>query len=157
MYCLINFKKKRIWGFLGNSGFCVHRQKNPSIEYFNGDKKWCCWGNLHRRNHLPAIELVNGQREWWKNGKRYREKDLPSVEYANGTKEWYCQGNFLSRSIMDVSSKLGRLNDLPAVEYPNGDKEWWHNGKRHRDNGPAVIYGNKQYWFKHGEFIKCSS
>ena len=48
-----------------------------------------------------------------------------------------------------------RDRDLPAIEYANGDKEWWFYGKRHRDNGPAVIIGDKQYWFKYGEFIKC--
>ncbi|MEI8270109.1 MAG: hypothetical protein WCG45_01955 [bacterium] len=48
---------------------------------------------------------------------------------------------------------LHRFHD-PAIEYPNGDKEWWFNGKRHRPHGPAVIFGNKQYWFFHGEFVK---
>jgi hypothetical protein len=27
--------------------------------------------------------------------------------------------------------------DGPAVERANGAKEWWLNGKRHREGGPA--------------------
>ena len=29
-----------------------------------------------------------------------------------------------------------------------GNKEWWINGKRHRDDGPAIEYanGDKEWW-----------
>lgn len=69
----------------------------------------------------------------------------PHLIFPNGTKTWSYWGSF---------ERLHRTNDLPAIEYANGDKEWWKFGKRHRINGPAVIYGNKQYWFLQGEFIK---
>jgi len=42
----------------------------------------------------------------------------------------------------------------PAVIYNNGDEEYWIQGIRHRDDGPAVIIGNKHYYFRCGEFIK---
>ncbi len=29
-------------------------------------------------------------------------------------------------------------DDGPAVEWADGHKEWWRDGKRHRDDGPAV-------------------
>ena len=34
-----------------------------------------------------------------------------------------------------------------------GDKEWWLNGKRHREDGPAIetTHGNKE-WFLNGEY-----
>ena len=67
----------------------------------------------------------------------------PEFIYSNGTKEWHLCG------------KLHRDADLPAIEYSNGDCEYWNYGKRHRLNGPAVIYGNKQYWFINGEFLRC--
>jgi hypothetical protein len=42
--------------------------------------------------------------------------------------------------------------DGPAVEYTNGNKFWYLNGKQHREDGPAVewISGSKA-WFLNGE------
>jgi len=36
--------------------------------------------------------------------------------------------------------------------YNSGDKEWYLNGKRHREDGPAIEYasGNK-HWYLNGE------
>ena len=124
---------KRQW-FLNKK---THREKEPAVEYFDGENWWCKNGMLHRENNFPAIEYPNGDKEWWINGQRY-------ILQENGTKEF-----------IDFHGNLHRKDDLPAVEYPNGDKEWWSHGKRHRENGPAVIYGNKKFWFEHGEFIKC--
>jgi hypothetical protein len=32
--------------------------------------------------------------------------------------------------------------------YPNGTKEWYLNGRRHRDDGPAVEYSDgTKYWY----------
>jgi len=44
--------------------------------------------------------------------------------------------------------------DGPAVEYADGGKLWYLNGERHREDGPAVEYadGNK-YWFLNGEEV----
>jgi hypothetical protein len=32
--------------------------------------------------------------------------------------------------------------------YSNGDKYWYLNGRRHRDDGPAIEYsdGHKEWW-----------
>ncbi|RTK95488.1 MAG: hypothetical protein EKK64_06615 [Neisseriaceae bacterium] len=128
----------------------------------------------HRKILKPAYEHIKGGvKEWFYEGREYQIvetefsteirsfvftpqaieyklnsiADHPSVIYKNGTKEWHCFG-FLSRTL---------VLDSPSVIYANGDKEWWQHGKRHRlkTNGPAVIYGNKQYWFENGEFQKC--
>jgi hypothetical protein len=44
--------------------------------------------------------------------------------------------------------------DGPAVEYANGDKAWYLNGKRHREDGPAIEYadGDKS-WYLNGENV----
>ena len=35
----------------------------------------------------------------------------------------------------------------PAIEYINGHTEWWLNGVKHRIDGPAVEYhGGKEWW-----------
>ena len=91
---------------------------------------------MHRENSLPAIENSNGEKEYWENGQEY-------ILEENGTK-----------AFIDFHGNLHK-DLLPAVEYSNGDQEWWRWGKRHRENGPAVIIGNKQFWFEDGEFIKC--
>ena len=42
--------------------------------------------------------------------------------------------------------------DGPAVEYANGDKSWYLNGKLHREDGPAYegTSGTK-YWYLNGK------
>lgn len=43
--------------------------------------------------------------------------------------------------------------DGPAVEYFNGQTEWFKNGKRHRENGPAIewIDGSK-CWYRNDQY-----
>ena len=38
--------------------------------------------------------------------------------------------------------------DGPAIEYQDGTKAWWLNGKRHREDGPAYeeANGDKSWW-----------
>ena len=92
----------------------------------------------HRKNNRPAVIWSDDYKEYWIDGENYFIRE-------NGTREFYAFG------------VLNREDNLPAIEYSNGDKEWWIDGKRHRLDGPAVIYGNKQFWFEYGEFIKCSN
>ena len=114
-----------------------HRSNAPAIEWKNTRKKiWMINGYLHRENDLPAVEHPNVYKEYWRSGEQYKLPD-------NGTREF-----------IDITGRFHRYL-LPAIEYPNGDKEWWNYGIRHRLDGPAVIYGNKQFWFEDGEFIKC--
>ena len=120
------------------NGKCHRSRDFPAIITAMGNKYWCKDGIFHRDNDLPAIERVDGTKEWRKYGKEYYIE-----EYDNGSKEYYDENKNLHK------------DDGPAVNYSNGDKEYWCYGKRHRKNGPAVIIGNKQYWFENGEFKKC--
>jgi hypothetical protein len=45
--------------------------------------------------------------------------------------------------------------DGPAVEYANGDKEWCLNGKLHRTDGPAVerAIGTKRWYLNGHEYL----
>ena len=38
--------------------------------------------------------------------------------------------------------------DGPAIEWPDGTKHWYLNGKHHREDGPAIEYsdGAKEWW-----------
>ena len=41
--------------------------------------------------------------------------------------------------------------DGPAVIYENGYQEWYLNGKLHRENGPAVIFPDgEKLWYLNG-------
>ena len=44
--------------------------------------------------------------------------------------------------------------DGPAIEYASGSKFWCLKGKRHREDGPAIEYadGNK-FWYLSGERV----
>ena len=42
--------------------------------------------------------------------------------------------------------------DGPAIEYANGYKAWYINGELHREDGPAIEYSDgDKYWFINGE------
>ena len=42
--------------------------------------------------------------------------------------------------------------DGPAIIYANGDQYWYRNGKRHREDGPAGIDADgDQYWYRDGK------
>ena len=42
--------------------------------------------------------------------------------------------------------------DGPAIIYSNGRKEWYINGKLHREDGPAIIYSNgRKDWYINGK------
>ena len=42
------------------------------------------------------------------------------------------------------------MNKPECKTYPSGNKHWFLNGKRHREDGPAIegFYGHEEYWFK---------
>ena len=40
------------------------------------------------------------------------------------------------------------------IEYSNGAKFWFLNGKRHREDGPAIEYSDgDKYWYLNGKEI----
>lgn len=49
-------------------------------------------------------------------------------------------------------NEIGELHndDGPAVKYDDGSLFWYNNGKPHRLDGPAVIVGKYQAWYKDG-------
>ena len=47
-----------------------------------------------------------------------------------------------------LNGKRHREDEPAMVEDNDGYKEWWLNGERHREDGPAVEYadGSKEWW-----------
>ena len=62
------------------------------------------------------------------------------------TKYYYKSGEILNS--FDPYLILHRDDDLPAIESDEVDNEWWVDGKRHRENLPAVFYadGGREYF-----------
>jgi hypothetical protein len=133
--------------------------------YWKKDRRY------HRRKILPAVDVFpnngifscNQFSEYWFYGFNYisngdfveidrilsiwdLKENPPTLFFLNGTKQWH-----YGHSSCDCLHSAER----PAVIYPNGDYEWWFMGSRHRLDGPAVVYGDKQYWFEYGKFVKC--
>jgi hypothetical protein len=67
-------------------------------------------------------------------------------------KNWYKH----SRVCCDSQTKIYRVNgkwhreDGPAIEWGNGHKEWYINGKYHREDGPAIESDGGKLWYFHG-------
>lgn len=60
----------------------------------------------------------------------------------NGTMVWRLNG------------LLHRDGDLPAIWHPDcvdGDGEWYKHGVRHREGGPAEVFGNTKFWYFNGK------
>ena len=44
------------------------------------------------------------------------------------------------------------MNKPECKTYPNGAKEWYLNGKLHREDGPAIEWGDgKRWWYLNGK------
>jgi hypothetical protein len=44
-------------------------------------------------------------------------------------------------------------NFTGIAEYSSGSKEWYQNGKRHREDGPAIEYFNgTKCWYQNGKW-----
>ena len=64
--------------------------------------------------------------------------------------------------VYDGGDKYWYLNgkrhreDGPAVEWDNGNKYWWLNGKLHREDGPIAVERSNGYtksWYLNGEEV----
>jgi hypothetical protein len=60
--------------------------------------------------------------------------------------------------VYDNGTKAWYLNgkrhreDGPAVEWSDGSKYWYLNGNRHREDGPAMEFANgDKYWYLDGK------
>ena len=70
------------------------------------------------------------------------KNDPPTKEYWRN-KEWHKDG------------VLHRDGDLPAYISARGDLEWYQHGKRHRNNGPAVVRKDGTCsWYRHGLYLE---
>ncbi len=141
----------------------VHRDDDrPAIIFTDGCKEWLKEGKCHRETG-PASIFANGTERyflddiciskekwedkiWQKNigndtaeyYAQFEAEDPPTEITVNGTKYW-----------RNLNNQLHRGNDRPAIIWRSGDLAFYKNGKTHRANGPAYIFGEynkKSYW-----------
>lgn len=132
-----------------------------SLSIFKDRRSWVKDRRLHRACIKPALFFKNEPDSWFFDGILYLDRG----DFLKSSNSSYVNATYVYKTGMKiwtsyVKKKSGwceviHRNRLPAVEYANGDCEYWNFGCRHRLNGPAVIYGNKKYFFKDGEFVKC--
>lgn len=145
----------------------LHRDGGPAVEKANGEKIWYFNGQKHRIGG-PAHIAPDGSKFWIVKDQFHRE-DGPAIEMIDGNKSWFLFGqkvdekkynwllldkelrnNRYSHHIKSECRPFGReLHNVagPAREWMDGLKEYFVNGKRHRENGPAVILPNKEEYY----------
>ena len=68
-----------------------------------------------------------------------------------------CRTNYNGDKFWHLNGKRHR-EDGPAVEYANGNKYWYLNGKQHREDGPAAEHSDgAKYWYLNGKKIICNN
>lgn len=92
----------------------------------DGSIKWIK-GVLHHPVD-PARVTSTGDKYWYVEGVAHRADGLPAIIKDNGKTTYYA-----------VHGKYHREGGLPAICVANGRQEWYVDGKRHRENGPALI------------------
>jgi hypothetical protein len=62
-------------------------------------------------------------------------------------------GKFLDSEFKNMPSVRARSKNWEGcITWKNGRQDWWKNGKRHREDGPAVVFPDgTQEWWKNGE------
>jgi hypothetical protein len=135
-----------------------------TVKVENGSRFWYINGELHREDG-PAIDRADGYRAWFINGELHRD-DGPAIELADGTRFWYLNGEGLTEtefnnrsatkelSIAEIERLLGHR--IKVIEYTvkveDGTTRWFHNGKLHREDGPAIERSNgSRVWYLNGE------
>ena len=77
-------------------------------------------------------------------------------EYGN--KEWYLDDKRMTdmpkyKWEIDINEDLLRQNHFIIIS-DNGDRSWWSNGKRHREDGPAIELNNGvKFWCVNSEWL----
>ena len=76
----------------------------------------------------------------------YVEYWIRGIQY---TKEEYISNPLNGVRVWKKDGKKHR-EDGPAVIFDDGDKMWFYEGEKHREDGPAVIVEGASEWYHHG-------
>jgi len=164
-----------------------HRDNGPAIVYSNGYKVWYKNGKYHREDG-PALIYSNGDQYWYKDGIQFypstntNNKDdnamiktttEPIIQSIQQTVENIINNNACTwNEKVENTQFTGEIHNIqyykylsfkdgkrhndngPAVIMEDGYQSWCKDGKLHREDGPAVIYKNGyQAWYKDGNYI----
>jgi hypothetical protein len=140
----------------------LHREHAPAEESSHGYKEWWANGLLHRVGG-PAIQHPNGTKVWYLEGAVSR-LDGPALENWNGTTVWVAEGRLHREDgpaielhgCHEFDIHIGTRTLLPFARITSdcsplllrecADQEWWRDGRPHREDGPAKIWGDGEGW-----------
>ena len=135
--------------------------KNEFVVDAEGAERWYRDDKLPREDG-PAVEYAEGTKFWYQNGNLHRE-DGPAIEFANGSMQWYYKHIFAGSGDKPDPTLWTRLTSTKADGGPllNGcvvdtdrNKHWFKDGKRHREDGPAVEYvDGTTEWYFNGQLL----
>lgn len=149
---------RKEWFFYGKR----HNDYGPALIYEDGKQEWYINGEL-RNDHGPARIYANNTKEWYFNGELHRE-DGPAIIYGDCARfEWYINGKLhrIGKPAIIHYNQKHNFAERHKIyfnrHYVGGEEfmkpittleKWYINGKKHRDNGPAVTYsnGDKEWW-----------
>jgi hypothetical protein len=104
----------------------MSNQQLVQIKDRDGSTKWIK-GSYHHASD-PAVVTSTGDKYWYFEGVAHRDDGKPAILTDKGRSKYYI-----------VHGKYHRDGGLPAIDIANGHQEWYVDGKRHRENGPAIV------------------
>lgn len=150
----------------------LHREDGPAILYADGTQMWYQHDELHREDG-PAIVQSDGTKIWYVKGKCRKttahfhkvEEKLLKLAIENTEEQHnldilhklYPDGYCINLETYQnlINNRYSGIIKWPItglVNYPTGVQCWYKDGKRHREDGPAVIFLNiHEMWYKDGK------
>ena len=125
-----------------------HRDDGPAYEFYD-DKIWFKNDKPHR-DYGPAV-ISPESIEWFSNG-AYHRNDGPAILHVRKFEDISKKSKtplILNRGddiayimIGGVKNEI-KVKTIEGVKYLVHGEEWWKNGKRHREDEPAVVNNYK--------------
>lgn len=127
----------------------LHREDGPAIDSPN-ETAYYFKGKLHRLDGPASLTYRGNEcpfvQSWWQHGELHRNPaEGPAYISADGRIEYYWNGV--------LHNPYGYASFIPYDRM-----EWWLNGKRHREDGPAMETTDldgapRQYYYLNNRFL----
>ena len=149
-----------------------HREDGPAVIYADGTQMWYQQDQLHREDG-PAVICADGSKKWYIKGKlekttaHFHKTEEKLLKLAIEITEDKHNLDILHKLYPDgysidlktyqnlINNRYTGIIKWPItglITYPTGIQCWYKDGKRHRDDGPALIFTKvHEIWYKDGK------